>query len=94
MITTVIVIAKKLIKLSKKSAPQATVVNEPTLLRNDGWQFRCNLPRKGLKTNSWYLNLPKECLVYIGKLYNPTKQEKKKGANVSVWTKPRPNYDG
>jgi hypothetical protein len=89
----VIFIPGKLVKLSNKPKPQAMVVGEAALLRNDGWKFRCNLPRKELKANHWFLSLPRECLVYIGKLYNPSEQEKRKGANVSVWTKPRPNYD-
>jgi len=63
------------------------------MLKNNGWQFRCNLPRDKLGANRWYLNLSRECLVRIGKLYNPSRQEKNKKANVSVWTKPKPNCD-
>jgi hypothetical protein len=86
-------ITGKRVKLANKPKLQATIVSEAILLKNEGWKFRCNLPRKELTTNPWYLNLPRECLVYVGKLHNPNEQEKRKKANVSVWTKPRPNYD-
>ncbi len=81
------------LKLIKKAKPQTAVVSEATMLKNNGWQFRCNLPRDKLGANRWYLNLSRECLVRIGKLYNPSRQEKNKKANVSVWTKPKPNCD-
>lgn len=83
----------KLIKLAKESKTNATIVSEAVLLRSDGWTFRHNLRRKDLKTNPWFLNLSRECLVYIGKPYNPSNQERRRGIQVSVWTKLKPNYD-
>jgi hypothetical protein len=86
---------KKPIRLQRKNAPQEKVrvpVSEDQLLKNEGWKFRTNAIKSILTQGNWYQSLPDDCLVYLGKPYKPSKKEVIKGVDVSVWTKPKPDY--